>query len=215
MKNLFLIAVIFLAMSCREEVINDPPMDQLYLKSASADEEKVVCSTKTETYRLPNDVLAKIPAYENTVEILNNPLLSLNGSDYKITNGKVIFSVIDNNSMITEVEAIQLPFLPGDYQYQTETGNTMFNGILKSDTLVFAINVLDSKIKIKVFNLNTNKIVTDNIASVQNGALTFKINNEIWKIWLSKISPRGNIFQMFNLNKGGATSICYSLYLTK
>lgn len=212
-KEFFLMLVILLVISCREGVINDEPIDILYLKSASADEERVIYSTGTETYRFPNDVLFKIPAYGNTAVVLNNTSLLV--EDYTlIFPNEASFTFNENNNVLT-VKAEKLPFTPDDYGIQLDSGNEKFNGILKSGNFVFSVKIMPDKIKIKVLDLEKNLIVTDNIASVSNGALTFKVGDEIWKMWLTKISPRGNIFQLYNLNKGGATSICYSLYLTK
>ena len=207
---LILMLVIFLA-SCRKDE-PEIPTESLYLKLAGADEEKTVCLDGTARYLFFDDILFRRPALKNKVEIMNNPSLTVKDFKYISTN-EIFSNVIKEDSQLIEVYANKLPFTEDDYGCQTEAGDTKFNGILRSKDFIFAVNVMPDKIKIKVFDLNTSKIVTNNIASVQNGALTFKVKDEILKIWLSKISPRGNIFQLYNMNKGGATDICYSLYL--
>lgn len=205
MKNFFLVLIIFLAMSCREEIVNDPPIDLLYLKSASADEERIVYSTRTETYQFPNNILFKIPASRNEVVILNNSSLIV--KDYKlIFPDQAMFTVNENDSSMT-VKAEKLPFYPEDYAPQTESGDTRFNGILKSKNFVFSVNGKD----IKILDLQTN-FLTTTIASISNDSYNFKVGTEILKLRLSKISPEnGNIFQLFVPYDEGANDITYTL----
>lgn len=204
-KLIFLLLVIFLA-SCKEEVVNDPPIDLLYLKSASADEEKVICLNGAETYRFPNDILFKIPAYENIAIILNNPLLLV--EDYQIIfPDKATFTVNEDNSSLTVVNAQKLPFLPKDYAPQTENGDTRFNGVLKSKNFVFSINGKN----IKILDLKSN-FLTTTIGSISNDSFVFKVGTDILRLRLTKISPsNGNIFQLFVLYNEAENDIAYTL----
>ncbi len=205
---LLIIGIIFFA-SCEKEA-SDGPTDSLYIKSAGIDEAKVLCIDGRERYYFPNDILFIIPVLKSTPEILNNSMLKI--EDFKIlSNNQVNFTVSEIGSEMIVVPAYKLPFCDSDYDFQSESGVKKFNGILKSGDFVFAVKVTDEKINIKILDLKTNYLTTT-IASYSNNALIFKVGAEIWQLWLSKISNRGNIFQMFVEGKG---YICYSLYLAK
>lgn len=205
MRNFFLVLIVFLAMSCREDIVNDLPVDLLYLKSASADEEKVIYSKGTEIHRFPNDILFKIPAYENIAIILNNPLLLV--EDYQIIfPDKANFTVSGNDSSMT-VKAQKLPFTPNDYAPQTETGDAKYNGVIKSKNFVFSINGGN----IKIIDLRTD-FLTTTIASISNDSYVFKVGTDILRLRLTKISPsNGNIFQLFVLYNETENDIAYTL----
>lgn len=205
-KLFFLMFVVFLA-SCGEDVVNDPPVDVLFLKSASVDEERVVYSNGTEIYQFPNDVLIRVSALGDHAEVVNNPTLEI--EDFKVLSDQALLTV-SNGGLVSTITAKKLPFVPKDYAPQTETGDAKYNGIIKSKNFVFSVNGKN----IKILDLRTD-FLTTTIASISNDSYVFKVGVDILKLRLTKIlSENGNIFQLLVLYNEAENDIGYTL-LTK
>lgn len=197
-KNLFVFVIFLVMISCQKDETFLSKEDSLYLKSASADEEKKVLSSGAEIHRVPNDVLVWVSASEKEAKVLNDSVLKI--EDFQLlSNSQASFHVSDCGLIIT-INAKRLPFLSADYGKQEDSGNAIFNGILKTDDYTIAVDV--AKEKLKVFCLANDSLVNARW-SVSNGALTFKVGPKIIKIWLSKCTPFGNTFQTLSDGKQG------------
>lgn len=182
--------------------------DVLYLKPAELGETTYAESSKKgtlERYRYPNNVLFKI--CKDSAQVINNCRIKVD--NFKLlANNQALFSVSAVKSDISlneTIKAYKLPFSTEDYASQLEAGDERFNGLLKTDNYVLAVNM--TKGEIKIVDLNTGKSLI-NKCSIHNGALYFKIESKIWQLWLTHISPVGNVFQIF---VDGQSSLCHSL----
>jgi hypothetical protein len=204
----FLIAItlITIFVGCQKD---EPALysDFLFLKSAEAGE--TTCVEYSESgrpikYCHPSNVLFLVSG--DSTRVLNNAGIKVENFQL-LPEDQAVFTISETKSASLLVHARKLPFLNDDYGRQLSEGDARFNGILKIDNYVLAVNM--AKREINIFDLDANKLTIVEAATVHNNALFFKIENKIWQIWPSKLSPVGYVFQGL---VEGKQFLCYTLY---
>ena len=210
MKKLKMVLVVFamvLLVGCREDEPEVKASTSLYLKAAELNERTYVdwSEVRDAKYYYPKNVLFQIS--KDSVKVINNSRITVKSFKY-LADSQIEFSIIDNDNLdLKSVCAKKIPIFDYDYGRQSEEGDNRFNGILKVDNYVFAVNM--SKGDVKVVDLNTGKTFTTK-GSIHVNALFFKIENKIWQMWISKITPVGNVFQGMT---DGKQFLCHTLSL--
>jgi hypothetical protein len=223
----FTLAVVIMAMffaSCQKlELATEMKVsnDGLFLKSAAVGETTSVSSLKDGKFYYPNNLLFEVK--KEDAKVLNNFLLEV--KDFHIlSNNNAVFLVSPFGSKpvvmgtlngrtlydinAESVSADKLPFATNDYGAQTNEGNGRFNGLLKSENYVLAINSgTDNSAKILIYDLRTG-VQISTTGSIQNNELTFKVGPINWVLKFMSNSPVGNIFE---ITAGDAKFSCYTL----
>lgn len=172
----------------------------LFLKSAQAGQTASVqyfSDGKMEKFYYPNNLLFEVTA-SSKAKVLNSFLLEV--KDYHVSaDNKAFFLVAQAGSKPNDlgngltdfnaenISAVKLPFTASDYGQQGE-GPAQFNGLLKADHYVIAVNVEANKISLYDLNSGQQSVakvtIKDDILSSDLGNLRFIKN-----------SPVGNIFE--------------------
>lgn len=198
--------------------------DGLFLKSAAIGEIAGISylkDGKIDQFSYPNNLLFEIKkegakVLNSMLEVKGFDLLSEKEAMFLVAkwdskpivlgttaDGKVLYDLNAQN-----VYASKLPFVATDYGLQTNEANGRFNGLLKAENYVLAINSgTDNSAKILIYDLRTGAKVSV-AGSIQNDVLTFKVGTETWVLKFISLSPIGNIFEF---SGGGKTSTCYTL----
>lgn len=217
MNKLKFVLVVVMTMglfvSCREDEPEVKASDPLYLKPAE-DNEKTYAESlngSTKKYYYPNNILFRIG--QDSANVINNKRVKVKSFQY-LPKNRIILEIFeinsdsfDNNSDSHSIYAKKLPIYDEDHAQQSEEGDECFNGILKVDNYVFAVNM--AKGDIKIYDINTDKSFVVK-GAVHLNALYFKIDNKIWQMWRTSISPVGNVFQGL---ADGKQFLCYTLSL--
>lgn len=207
---------LFLSACQKDASLESPDMSGLYLKSAAAnDMASVIYFSQGQIQKMsyPDNLLFSVNGSE--VAVLNNfwlkvdnftalsdkeALFRVSPVNSKTTsmgeiNGQAIYASNSENAM-----AVKLPQL--DYGLQAATGAERFNGLLKADNYVLAVDGLN----VKIYDL-TSKEVTMAQAVASGEILTFTVAG-LWSLEFVKTSPIGNIF---TLSVGDSKIPAYSL----
>lgn len=226
-----ILAVVIMAMllaSCQKlELATEMKIsnDGLFLKSAAVGEKTSVTylkDGKLDEFYYPNNLLFEVN--KEDAKVLNNFLLEV--KDFHIlSDNTAVFLVAKFGSKpinlgtspdgkalydmnAERVSADKLPFTLEDYGAQTAEGNGLFNGLLKSENYVLAINSgTDNSAKILIYDLRTGVQISTS-GSIQTNTLTFKVGAVNWVLKFTSNSPVGNIFE---LTTGDAKLSCYTL----
>ena len=222
-KSIFLLlAVVMTAVilsACQKDEVLESPAG-LYLKSATAGDVASTYYIEDEAGKLvyPNNLLFFV-SEEAEAKVLNNFLLKVEDFNllseeealFRISefNSKpIIISQVDGKNVYApnseNVYAEKLPLISTDYGKQAATGNERFNGLLKADDHVIAVNGT----VIKVYSLKDKSLISAS-GSIQEDVLILNIPGEAWDLRFVKNSPIGNIFQ---LTIGDEVLICYTLF---
>lgn len=187
----------------KDELIQAPTAfteEGLFLKSAQAGQTASVLyffDGKIEKFYYPNNLLFEVTA-SSTAKVLNSFLLEV--KDYHVSaDNKASFLVAQFGSKpinlgnglsdfnAENVSAVRLPFTANDYGVQGD-GQTKFNGLLKADHYVLAVNVEVNKLTL--YDLNSGQ--------TSNAKLSIKddiLSSDLGNLRFIKNSPVGNIFE--------------------
>ncbi len=216
----WILAVVIMAMflaSCRKLELTTG--NGLFLKPASAGEIAVVNylkDGKINQFSYPNNLLFEVKKEE--AKVLNSMLVV---KDFDLlSNNEAMFLVAEYNSKpivlgttadgktlydmsAQNVYATKLPFTISDYGLQTNDANGRFNGLIKAENYVIALN----SGKILIYDLRTGTQISTT-GSIQSDVLTFKVGSVNWVLKFTANSPVGNIFK---LTVGAENFSCYTI----
>jgi hypothetical protein len=178
----------------------------LFLKSAQAGQTASVqyfSDGKIEKFYYPNNLLFEVTP-SSTAKVLNSFLLEV--KDYHVSaDNKAFFLVAQAGSKpinlgnglsdlnAENVSAVKLPFTINDYGQQGD-GQAQFNGLLKADHYVLAVNVETNKISL--YDLNSGQTSTAKL-SIKDDVLS----SDLGTLRFIKNSPVGNIFDFTTGNE--------------
>lgn len=225
-KSIFLmLAVLMTAVfltGCQESILDDPQMeltDGLFLKSAQEGEEAstlYIDGNSGGTFYFPDNILFNVEG--GIADVINRFLVV---EDYHIFDNKqeAVFRVknpgenpifmgnINGQDMYSphteNVSAVKLPIDKTDIGSQGTEGENRFNGLLKADYYVLAVN----ERKITVFNLDSQERYSV-IGDYDGDGFFFSVQDQTWQLSFVKTSPIGNVF---TLNTPFGEFIVYTL----
>lgn len=212
MKNLFILLLVlnvFFLMSCQQEDLMEIKQSELFLKSAEVGEIISVNyfneeTAKMDTFQYPKNVLFLVENKE--AKVLNVPVLKV--EDFMLlTKDEAIFKIFEISSRPTvgvdgpgqkvsakreiiarsNVTANLLPFSVDDYGQQGE-GILRFNGLLRADHYVIAVNIEANKIMI--YDLNSGTTLTAKVTVKDN-----TLSSDLGTLQFVQTSPAGSIFE--------------------
>jgi hypothetical protein len=211
MRNFAILVVALIMMATiltgcqKDELVQTPAAfteEGLFLKSAQAGQTasaSYFSNGKLEEFYYPDNLLFEVTP-SSTAKVLNG-LLEV--KDYHVAGDEAFFlvarfgskpmamgeiggkQIVDLNA--ENISAVRLPFTASDYSIQGE-GSAKFNGLLKADHYVLAVNVEGGNLTL--YDLQTGKKL--------NAKVTIKddvLSSELGTLRFIKGSPVGNIFE--------------------
>lgn len=192
--NVVVIMIAVFLTGCQQQDVLPASTGGLFLKSAQAGQTASVMhfsDGEMEKFYYPNNLLFEITP-SSTAKVLNNFFLEVRDYSFSADN-QVTFliseagSKVVSDSNVDKITANKLPFTVSDYGQQG-IGDSQFNGLLKADHYVIAINTETNKFML--YDLNSGKLTTSTL-TIKSDIISFDLGS----LRFIKNSPVGNIFE--------------------